>query len=108
MHRRLACLALAATLVPARGIAAQTPAAAPAPSPSCASCAEWNVPERPFRIHGNTWFVGTHGLSAVLVTSPRGHVLIDGALPESAEQIRQNVRALGFRMEDVKLILNSH
>lgn len=77
-------------------------------APSCASCAEWNEPQRPFRIHGNTWFVGTHGLSAILITSPRGHVLIDGALPQSAPQIEANVRALGFRMRDVKLILNSH
>lgn len=108
MHRRLACLALAATLAPAHRLAAQTPGGTQQPAPPCAACAEWNVPQRPFRIHGNTWFVGTHGLSAILVTGPRGHVLIDGALPESAAQIRQNVQTLGFRMEDVKLILNSH
>jgi metallo-beta-lactamase class B len=77
-------------------------------TPECASCAEWNAPQRPFRIHGNSWYVGTHGLSAVLITSPRGHVLIDGGLPESAARIEANVRALGFRMRDVKLILNSH
>jgi metallo-beta-lactamase class B len=52
--------------------------------------------------------VGTHGLSAILVTSNQGHILLDGALPESAPLIEANIRALGFRMEDVKLILNSH
>ncbi|HVG45421.1 MAG TPA: subclass B3 metallo-beta-lactamase [Longimicrobium sp.] len=77
-------------------------------TPPCASCAEWNAPQRPFRLHGNSWYVGTHGLSAVLITSPAGHVLIDGGLPESAPLIEANVRALGFRMRDVKLILNSH
>ena len=77
-------------------------------APACASCAEWNAPQRPFRIHGNTWYVGTHGLSALLITSPQGHVLIDGGLPESAPLIEANVRALGFRMRDVKVILNSH
>lgn len=78
------------------------------PVPACESCAEWNAPQRPFRIHGDSWYVGTHGLSAVLVTSPQGHVLLDGGLPESAPRIAANVRALGFRMEDVRLILNSH
>jgi metallo-beta-lactamase class B len=74
----------------------------------CPTCAEWNVPRRPLRIYGNTYYVGTRGLSALLVTSSRGHVLIDGALPESAPQILANIRALGFRVQDVKLILNSH
>ena len=74
----------------------------------CPSCAEWNAPQRPFRIHGSTWYVGTRGLSAILVTSPDGHVLIDGGLPESAPHILANIRALGFRVEDVRLILNSH
>lgn len=78
------------------------------PTPDCPSCAEWNAPQRPFRIHGDSWYVGTHGLSAILVTSPQGHVLLDGGLPESAPLVAANVRALGFRMEDVRLIVNSH
>jgi len=77
-------------------------------TPNCAACADWNVPQRPFRIFGNAWWVGTHGLGAILLTSPGGHVLIDAALPESAPQIAANVRALGFRLEDVKLVVNSH
>ena len=78
------------------------------PTPNCPSCAEWNAPQQPFRIHGDSWYVGTHGLSAILVTSPQGHVLLDGGLPESAPLIAANVRAAGFRMEDVRLIVNSH
>jgi metallo-beta-lactamase class B len=74
----------------------------------CDQCAEWNVPQRPFRLHGNTYYVGTHGLGAILITSPQGHVLIDGGLPQSAPIIRANIESLGFRMRDVKLILNSH
>src|SRR5919112_5146995 len=77
-------------------------------TPGCPSCAEWNEPQRPFRLHGDTYFVGTHGLSAILITSPAGHVLIDAALPESAPIIRSNIEALGFRVQDVKLIVNSH
>ena len=74
----------------------------------CGQCTEWNVPQRPIRLHGNTYYVGTHGLGAILITSPQGHVLIDGGLPQSAPLIRANVESLGFHMRDVKLILNSH
>ena len=80
----------------------------PYPDSLCSSCAEWNVPQEPFRVHGNTYYVGTHGLSSILITSPDGHVVIDGALPNSAPQILANVRALGFDPADIELILNSH
>ena len=62
----------------------------------------------PFRIFGNTFYVGSHELSSMLLTSTSGHVLIDGDLPESAGLIAGNIRSLGFRIEDVKLIVNSH
>ena len=78
-----------------------------APS-SCKQCAEWNRPQKPFRIFGNTYYVGPHGLSSILITSDAGHFLIDGALPESAPVIAANIRTLGFRIGDVKIILNSH
>jgi metallo-beta-lactamase class B len=78
------------------------------PSNECPSCAEWNAPARPVHLYGSAYWVGTHGLGAILLTSPAGHVLIDAGLPESAEPIMANIRALGFRVEDVKLILNSH
>jgi metallo-beta-lactamase class B len=68
----------------------------------------WNVPQAAFRIFGNTYYVGTAGLSAILITSDGGHVLIDGALPQSAPLIEANIRALGFKPQDVRLILNSH
>ena len=74
----------------------------------CSSCDEWNQPAAPFNIYGNAYYVGTAGLSAVLVTSPQGHVLLDGALPQSALLIQKNIETLGFKMKDVKLILNSH
>jgi metallo-beta-lactamase class B len=74
----------------------------------CSSCAGWSVPRAPVRIHGNTYYVGTSELAALLITSPQGHVLIDGALPNAAPLILDNVRALGFDVRDIKLILNSH
>jgi len=70
--------------------------------------AEWNQPLKPFKVFGNTYWVGTKGLGAILITSDRGHVLIDGALPESVPQIRDHIRELGFKLEDVRLLLNSH
>ncbi len=61
--------------------------AALAQTPNCSNCAVWNTPQQPFRIYGNTYYVGVHGLSAILVTSGSGHILIDGDLAESAPLI---------------------
>ncbi|MCC6319057.1 MAG: subclass B3 metallo-beta-lactamase [Gemmatimonadaceae bacterium] len=77
-------------------------------TPGCEACAEWNAPHAPFRIYGNTWYVGTNGLASILITSPQGHVLIDGGLMESAPRIAASIEALGFRIDEVKLLLNSH
>jgi metallo-beta-lactamase class B len=74
----------------------------------CPSCAEWNAPAKPVHLYANVYYVGTRGLSALLLTSSGGHVLIDAGLPESAPQVIANVRALGFLVEDIRLILNSH
>jgi metallo-beta-lactamase class B len=79
-----------------------------AASIDCERCAAWNQEQAPYQIFGNTYYVGMRGLSSVLVTSPDGHVLIDGGLPQSAPRIAQHVKQLGFKIEDVKLILNSH
>ncbi len=68
----------------------------------------WNTAHQPLRIFGNTYYVGTAGLSSILVTSDAGHVLIDGGLPQSAPLILANIRALGFEPRDVRLILNTH
>ena len=75
---------------------------------TCEMCAIWNAPQRPFGLYGNAYYVGTHGLASVLITSDKGHILIDGALPESASQIAAHIKDLGFRLEDIKVILNSH
>jgi len=79
-----------------------------AASIDCENCEAWNQEQAPFQVFGNTYYVGVRGLSAVLITSPDGHVLIDGALPQSAPLIAAHVKQLGFKIEDVKLILNSH
>lgn len=84
------------------------PARAQQPASSCQTCAEWNRSQTPFQIFSNTYYVGPRGLSVILITSDEGHVLIDGALPESATSITSSVRSLGFKVEDIRLILNSH
>lgn len=86
----------------------QSPGLKADPPITCSSCDEWNRPLDPFRVYGNTYYVGTAGLSAVLVTSDEGHILLDGGLPQSAPVIDANIRTLGFRTEDVRLIVNSH
>ena len=98
----------AASLLPLLGASLCAQSTSKPRAEECASCAEWNVPHAPFLIFGNTYYVGTNGLSAILVTSPQGHILLDGALPESAPQIIANIRSLGFLVEDVRLIVNSH
>jgi metallo-beta-lactamase class B len=70
--------------------------------------AEWNQPFEPFRIAGNVHYVGTRGLASYLITDPAGHILIDGGMEESAAQIAANIRKLGFRLSDVKILLVNH
>jgi len=74
----------------------------------CDQCDDWNQPQDPFRIHGNTWYVGTDGLSSLLIETDNGLILIDGGLPQSAPLIDANIRALGFDTRDVEVILVSH
>jgi metallo-beta-lactamase class B len=100
---------LSSTILLSLVLAAQAaPALRPDPPKACVDCDEWNEPQAAFRLFGNTYYVGTAGLSALLVTSEAGHVLLDGGLPQSAARIDGNVRALGFRTEDVRFILASH
>ncbi|HZV39192.1 MAG TPA: MBL fold metallo-hydrolase, partial [Pseudoxanthomonas sp.] len=68
----------------------------------------WNDRAPPQRIFGNTWYVGTCGISALLVTSPQGHVLIDAGTEKAAPLVEANIRALGFEPRDVKFIVGSH
>lgn len=68
----------------------------------------WNDRAPPRRVFGNTWYVGTCGLTALLVTSEQGHVLIDGGTEMAGPLIEANIRALGFDPKDVKYLLNSH
>ena len=70
--------------------------------------ANWNTPTEPFHVVDNVYYVGTEGLSAFLFTTPEGHILLDGATPQGAPIIEANIARLGFRLADVKVLLNSH
>jgi metallo-beta-lactamase class B len=78
------------------------------PPHKCDDCPTWNKPREPFKVYGNTYYVGTDGLSALLVTSEAGHALFDAGLSQSAPLIVDNIRQLGFKPEDIKVILVSH
>jgi len=70
--------------------------------------AAWNEPVKPFRIIGDIYYVGVSGVASFLITTPQGHILLDGGFPETAPIIEKNIAALGFRIQDVKFLLNSH
>ena len=70
--------------------------------------AKWNTPVEPFKVFGNTYYVGTQNLASVLITSDFGHVLIDGGFESTAPIIAANIEKLGFKITDVKAILQSH
>jgi metallo-beta-lactamase class B len=86
----------------------EPPALRADPPAKCDSCDAWNASREPFRLFGNSYFVGMQGLSAVLIASDEGLILLDGGLTQSAPLIEANIRKLGFRTEAVKLIVNSH
>lgn len=100
---------IAATLLSlAASVAPQTQLHADETPHVCSNCASWNAEHAPFKIHGNSYYVGVDGLSSVLITSSNGHILIDGGLPQSAALIAKNIEQLGYSIKDVKWLLNSH
>ena len=75
---------------------------------ACKDMDDWDKPGPPFRVYGNTYYVGTCGITSLLVASPQGHTLIDSGTDKGAEIVLGNIRALGFEPKDVKTILMSH
>lgn len=75
---------------------------------TCKDWDEWDKPAPPVRIHGNTYLVGTCGISAILIAGEDGHVLIDSGTEAGAELVADNIRQLGFKLSDIKYLLISH
>ncbi len=108
-------LAAAALMLAAAGDRAPPPPERDLPEASMAewadACADddpWDKPGPPFHVHGNTWYVGTCAIAAILITGDDGHVLIDSGTQAGAAVVAANIDALGFRIEDVEILLLSH
>ena len=67
-----------------------------------------NQPVEPFKIIGNVYYVGASDVTSYLITTPKGHILIDAGFEETVPQIKANVARLGFKLEDVKILLINH
>ena len=65
----------------------------------------WSRPFEGFQIVGNLYGVGSFDLSVFLITTDEGHILINTGLQDSTQMIRDNIESLGFRLEDVKILL---
>jgi metallo-beta-lactamase class B len=74
----------------------------------CGDSTDWDKPAPPVRIHGNTYLIGTCGISAILITGTDGHIVIDAGTEKGADLIADNIRSLGFKLTDVKFLLHSH
>lgn len=69
---------------------------------------EMNKPVEPFKIIGNVYYVGASDVTSYLITTPKGHILIDSGFSETVPQIKANVTKLGFKLEDIKILLLNH
>ncbi|MBB5207866.1 subclass B3 metallo-beta-lactamase [Chiayiivirga flava] len=75
---------------------------------SAAQPASWSAPHAPVRLGERTWYVGTAGISVLVVRGEAGSILLDTGVPASAEAVLANLDAVGVRPEDVKAIVTSH
>ena len=69
---------------------------------------DWHKPFPAFRILGNVYGVGTYDLSTYLITTPKGHILVNTGFPDTVPQIKEGVEKLGFKMSDVKILTATH
>lgn len=69
---------------------------------------KWEEPAEPVHIVGPLYFVGTKGLGVFLFTTAEGHILMNTGMPSSGPMIVESIRKLGFRAEDIKLMINGH
>jgi metallo-beta-lactamase class B len=112
------CVALCACAAPS----APTPATAPELPPLATEeqiaaaettpldpdAASWASPFEPFNLIGNIHYVGTGDVASYLITTPEGHFLLDGGAPQAGPMVIAHIAALGFDIQDVKYVLNTH
>ena len=68
----------------------------------------WEEPTDPVHIAGPLYFVGTRGLSSWLFVTSEGNILLNTGTPNSGPMIVESIRKLGFKPEDIKIIINGH
>ncbi|AMA59514.1 BJP family subclass B3 metallo-beta-lactamase [Bradyrhizobium sp. CCGE-LA001] len=73
-----------------------------------AAMQKWTAPFEPFQLIGNIYYVGTGGIAVYVIKTSQGLILMDTAMPQSTGMIKDNIAKLGFKVSDIKLILNSH
>ena len=88
-------LTVLATLFACGGAVAQSPA-------------NWTRPTTAFQVIDTIYYVGSEGLSAWAIKTPAGVILLDVGMPANAAAVEDSLRALGFRLGEVKILLNSH
>ena len=71
------------------------------------AASRWLVEQPPLHIYGNTYLVGFGGLNIGLIRTKAGLILIDGSLPQGVRAVEAHIRALGFRVQDVRYILST-
>jgi metallo-beta-lactamase class B len=74
----------------------------------CEDFDDWDKPTEPFHIHGDTWYVGTCGITALLIRGKDGAVLIDTGTAKGSEAVAANIEKIGVKLTEVKAILGSH
>jgi metallo-beta-lactamase class B len=67
----------------------------------------WSVPATPHRVVADIHFVGTSGLGAFLIVTRDGYLLLDPGLDETVPLVRHAIESLGFRYEDVRVLLST-
>jgi metallo-beta-lactamase class B len=67
-----------------------------------------NVKREPFRMIGNIHWVGHSQVGSFLLTTPAGHILIDSTSTKDWPWVRENIEKLGFKVGDIKILLNLH
>nr|QCX19949.1 L1 family class B beta-lactamase [Stenotrophomonas maltophilia] len=86
-------------------------AAAEAPLPQLRAYtvdASWLQPMAPLQIADHTWQIGTENLTALLVQTSEGAVLLDGGMPQMADHLLANMKTRGVAPQDLRWILLSH
>lgn len=75
---------------------------------TCEPWDKWDKPAPPFKVHGSTYYVGTCGISSILIVGDGEHILIDSGTEKGAETVLRNIKTLGVDLNKIKFLAYSH